>query len=147
MRIMGLDYGDRTIGVAVSDPLGYTAQGLCVMRHEGGKSLKQRVRELADLVREREIGAVVLGYPKMMNNTEGEQCRKTLDFKRKLEAALGLGRVPVYLADERLTTASANRVLTEGGLSRRERGKYVDSVAAALILQAYLDYNKKDRGD
>jgi putative Holliday junction resolvase len=139
---MGLDYGDRTIGVALSDPLGYTAQGLCTMRHEGGRSLKQRVRELAELAAERGVEAVVLGYPKMMDNTEGEQCRKTLDFKRKLEAALG--RVPVILADERLTTASANRALIEGGFSRRERSGRVDTVAAVLILQDYLDFNKKN---
>jgi putative Holliday junction resolvase len=145
MRVLSLDYGDRTIGVAVSDPLGYTAQGLCTLRHEGGKSLKQRVRELADIVREREITTVVLGYPKMMDNTEGEQCRKTLIFKRKLEAAIG--PVPVRLEDERLTTASAERVLAEGGLSRRERRWHVDTIAAVFILQAYLDSNTKERGD
>jgi putative Holliday junction resolvase len=145
MRALGLDYGDSTIGVALSDPLGYTAQGLCTLSHEGGKSLKQRVRELAEMVREREITDVVLGYPKLMDNTEGEQCRKTQKFKRQLEAALG--KVPVYLADERLTTVSANRVLIEGGMSWRERKGRVDTIAAVFILQAYLDSKIKERRD
>ena len=136
MRIMGLDYGSKTIGVAVSDPLGLTAQGVEIIRREEENKLRKSLRRVEELVKEYEVEEIVLGFPKNMNNTIGERAEKALQLKETLERRLGL---PVVMWDERLTTVEANRTLMETGVRRENRGKYVDMIAAVFILQGYLD--------
>lgn len=136
MRIMGLDYGSKTIGVAVSDPLGLTAQGVEIIRREEDNKLRKSLRRIEELVKQYEVEELVLGFPKNMNNTIGERAEKSLQLKETLEKRLGL---PVVMWDERLTTVEANRTLMETGVRRENRGKYVDMIAAVFILQGYLD--------
>ena len=136
MRIMGLDYGSKTIGVAVSDPLGLTAQGVEIIRREEENKLRKSLRRVEELVKEYEVEEIVLGFPKNMNNTIGERAEKSLQLKETLERRLGL---PVVMWDERLTTVEANRTLMDTGVRRENRGKYVDMIAAVFILQGYLD--------
>ena len=136
MRIMGLDYGSKTIGVAVSDPLGLTAQGVEIIRREEENKLRKSLRKVEELVKKYEVEKIVLGFPKNMNNTIGERAEKSLQLKETLERRLGL---PVVMWDERLTTVEANRTLMETGVRRENRGKYVDMIAAVFILQGYLD--------
>jgi putative Holliday junction resolvase len=132
MRILGLDVGDRTIGVAVSDELGWTAQGLEVIRRsEWDKDLK-RLRELAENY---EVSLIVVGYPKNMNNTIGPRAEMSAEFAEKISEELCL---PVKLWDERLTTMEAERTLLAADVSRAKRKKVVDKMAAVLILQNYL---------
>lgn len=136
MRIIGLDFGSKTVGVAVSDPLGITAQGLEIIRRESPKKLRRTLARIEELIIEYEVTEIVLGYPKNMNNTEGERCEKTVEFKEMLERRTQL---PVTLWDERLTTVSADRTMMESGIRREERKQYVDQIAAVFILQGYLD--------
>mgnify|MGYP000212931930 FL=1 len=136
MRIMGLDYGSKTIGVAISDPLGLTAQGVEIIRREEENKLRKSLRRIEELVKQYEEEELVLGFPKNMNNTIGERAEKSLQLKETLERRLGL---PVVMWDERLTTVEANRTLMESGVRRENRGKYVDMIAAVFILQGYLD--------
>ncbi len=136
MRIMGLDYGSVTVGVAVSDALQLTAQPVEVIKRKGENKLRQTLARIDELVEEYEIGCIVLGNPKNMNNTTGERAEKTVEFMHKLSARIGL---EVILWDERLTTVSAMNVLKEGGVRRENRKIYVDKLAAAFILQGYLD--------
>lgn len=134
MKYLGLDLGSRTLGIAVSDKTGTIASSYGTIRHnEEYDSLLVRVKEL---VEELEIEAVVLGFPKNMNNTIGPKGELSLDFKEKLEKII---QVPVYLQDERLTTKSATDMLIQGNVSRKNRKKVVDSVAATIILQTHLD--------
>lgn len=136
MRILGLDYGSKTVGVAVSDALGLTAQGLeTIVRKEENK-LRQTCARIEALILEYQITAVVLGYPKNMNNTAGDRAQKTEDFKAMLERRTGL---PVILWDERLSTRSAERILMESGVRRENRKAVIDKIAAVFILQNYLD--------
>lgn len=139
MRLMGLDIGDRTIGVAVSDPLGWTAQGVTTIRR---KSLEYDLTQLESLVRDYQAEAFVLGLPLNMNGTAGEAVDKIKSMAQELEAKFSL---PIYYQDERLSTVSAHRALIEGDVSRRGRKKVVDKLAAVFILQTYLDNpnNKK----
>lgn len=132
-RIMGLDVGDKTIGVAVSDPLGITAQGITTINRVG---LKRDLKELETLINEYEVNKIVVGFPKNMNNTVGTQGEKVLKFVEKLKNKF---KMDIILQDERLTTVSAERVLIEGDMSRKKRKKIVDKVAATYILQSYLD--------
>ncbi len=136
MRIMGLDYGSKTVGVAVCDPLGITAQTVETIVRESENKLRQTLARIEELVRQYEIEEIVLGYPKNMNNTIGERAKKSEEFKAALERRTGL---PVVLWDERLTTVAAERVLVESGVRRERRKDHVDQIAAALILQGYLD--------
>ena len=135
MRIMGLDFGSKTVGVAVSDPLGITAQGVVIVRRKSPNKLRQTLARIDELVREYGVEELVLGYPKNMNGTEGERCEKTKEFKELLEKRTGL---PVMLWDERLTTVAADRSMMEAGLGRHERKEYVDEIAAVFILQGYM---------
>lgn len=143
MRLMGLDYGSKTVGVAVSDPLGLTAQGVETVWRKQENKLRQTMARIEELISEYQVERIVLGYPKNMNNTVGERAVKSLEFKEKLEKRTGL---PVVMWDERLTTVSANRVLMETGVRRENRKEHVDEIAAVFILQGYLDYlaNKKE---
>ena len=137
MRILGLDFGSKTVGVAVSDPLLLTAQGVEIVRRQSPNKLRQTLARIEAIIKEYEVDRIVLGYPKNMNNTEGERCEKTKEFKELLERRTGLS---VILWDERLTTVSADNYMMESGIRREDRKKYVDEIAAIFILQGYLDY-------
>jgi putative Holliday junction resolvase len=134
---MGLDYGDRKIGVAVSDMFGWTAQGLEVVERRRDGAEMQRI---ADLVREQEVEEIVVGLPKNMNGSIGPRGEICIAFADQLRDMLNL---PVHLWDERLTTVSAERTLLEADVSRKKRRQVVDKMAASLILQNYLDSKSK----
>lgn len=136
MRILGLDYGSKTVGVAVSDPLGLTAQRLDTIWRKQENKLRQTLARIKELVDEYQIKQIVLGYPKNMNNTVGERAEKALEFKEMLEKRTGL---TVIMWDERLTTVEADRTLMEAGVRRENRKQYLDGLAAVFILQGYLD--------
>ena len=140
MRIMGLDFGSKTVGVAISDPLGFTAQGIEIVRRKQENKLRQTLARLDELIKEYEVETIVVGFPKNMNNTIGDRAEKSLEFKTTLEKRTGL---PVVMWDERLTTVSADRAMMEGGIRRENRKDYVDKLAAVFILQGYLDYLAK----
>ncbi len=142
MRILGLDYGSKTVGVAVSDELGITAQGLETISRKSEGKLRQTCARLEELIQEYQVTAIVLGYPKNMNNTEGERAGKTLEFKEMLERRTGL---PVILWDERLTTVEADEILRESGVPAGDRKKVIDKVAAGIILQSYLNAVESER--
>ncbi len=135
-RILGLDYGSKTVGVAVSDGLGLTAQGVEIIRRTSENKLRQTLARIEALIREYQVNSIVLGFPKNMNNTIGDRAEKSLAFKEMLERRTGL---TVVMWDERLSTVSANRTLMEAGVRREHRKDYVDQIAAVYILQGYLD--------
>lgn len=137
MRILGLDFGSKTVGVAVSDELLITAQGVEIVRRKSPSKLRQTLARIEELIEQYGVEKIVLGYPKNMNNTEGERCEKTKEFKEMLERRTGL---EVVLWDERLTTVAADRSMMETGIRRENRKEYVDEIAAIFILQGYLDF-------
>ena len=137
MRILGLDYGSKTVGVAVSDPLGFTAQGVEIIRRKSENKMRQTLARIEELIAQYQVEEIVLGLPKNMNNTLGDRAEKSLELKETLERRTGL---PVVMWDERLTTVSANRVLMETGVRRENRKEHVDEIAAVFTLQGYLDY-------
>ena len=137
MRILGLDYGSKTVGVAVSDTLGFTAQGVEIIRRKSENKMRQTLARIEELIAQYQVEEIVLGLPKNMNNTLGDRAEKSLELKETLERRTGL---PVVMWDERLTTVSANRVLMETGVRRENRKEHVDEIAAVFILQGYLDY-------
>ena len=136
MRVMGLDYGSKTVGVAISDPLGITAQGIETIERKEENKLRKTLARIEELVKEYEVEKIVLGFPKNMNNTIGERAEKSLELKAALERRIG---IPVIMWDERLTTVEAERTLIESNVRRENRKKYVDKIAAVFILQGYLD--------
>ncbi len=136
MRIMGLDYGSKTVGVAISDPLLITAQGVEIIRRKDENKLRQTLARIEELITEYEVSEIVLGLPKHMNNDVGVRAELSLEFKEKLERRTGL---PVVMHDERLTTVVADKTMMEAGVRREDRKDYVDMIAATLILQNYLD--------
>lgn len=140
MRIMGLDYGSKTVGVAVSDALGITAQGVETVCRRSENKLRQTLARIEELVAQYEVEKIVLGLPKNMNNTLGDRAEKSLEFKAMLERRTGL---PVIMWDERLTTVEAQRTLMESDVRRENRKQYVDKIAAVFILQGYLDSEKR----
>nr|MBP3599347.1 Holliday junction resolvase RuvX [Eubacterium sp.] len=142
MRILGLDYGSVTVGVAVSDSMLLTAQPIEVIKREKETKLRRTLARIDEIIAEYGVEKVVLGYPKNMNNTLGERVERTEEFKEKLENRTGL---EVVLWDERLTTVSAMEVLKEGNVRREDRKTYVDKMAAALILQGYLDFLRNEK--
>ena len=137
MRILGLDFGSKTVGVAVSDELLITAQGVEIVRRKSPAKLRQTLARIEELISQYNVERIVLGYPKNMNNTEGERCEKTKEFKEMLERRTGL---EVVLWDERLTTVAADRSMMETGIHRENRKEFVDEIAAIFILQGYLDF-------
>jgi len=139
LRVLGLDLGDRTIGVAVSDTLGWTAQGLTTIRRT---DIDTDVEKIKELIREWNILKIVVGLPKNMNSTIGPQGEKAIEFAGLLEEVTGL---EVLLWDERLSTVAVERMLIEGNVSRNKRKKVIDKVAAAFILQGYLDNRNNTR--
>lgn len=144
MRIMGLDYGSVTVGVAISDSLLLTAQGIEVIRRKEENKLRRTLARIDELVKEYEVSTIVLGYPKNMNNTIGERAIKSEEFADHLRRRTSL---EVILWDERLTTVAASYVLSEGGLNYKKKELVIDKIAAVLILQGYLDklYNEKNK--
>ena len=128
MRIMGLDYGSKTVGVAISDPLGITAQGIETICRKDENKLRRTCARIEELISEYEVGQIVLGLPKHMNNDIGDRARRSMEF----------GEVVMW--DERLTTVEAERTLIENKVRREDRKKYIDKIAAVFILQGYLDY-------
>ena len=143
MRKMGLDFGSKTVGVAISDPLLITAQGIEIVRRKSESKLRQTLARIEELIVEYEVDEIVLGYPKNMNDTVGERGEKTLAFKEMLERRTGLD---VQLWDERLTTVAADKAMMEAGIRREESKEHVDRIAAVFILQGYLDYLKNREG-
>jgi len=141
-RLIGLDYGSVTVGVAVSDRLLLTAQGVEVIRRREENKLRRTFARIEELIREYEISTIVVGYPKNMNDTIGERALKAEEFAGSLKRRTGL---PVVLWDERLTTVAAHEVLIEAGMRREKRAEIVDEVAAVFILQGYLDYLAGER--
>lgn len=136
MRVMGLDYGSKTMGVAISDELMMIATGLEIIRRDSEKKIRKTLIRIDELIAEYNIGKIVLGLPKNMNNTLGGRAEKSLELKETLERRTGL---EVIMWDERLSTVSAHKAMMEAGIRREDRGNYVDSIAAAIILQGYLD--------
>lgn len=131
-----MDYGSKTVGVAVSDALWMTAQGIETIHRKEENKLRQTLARIEALAKEYEVEKIVLGFPKHMNNTIGDRAEKSLELKEKLERRTGL---PVVMWDERLTTVQAERVLIESSVRRENRKQYIDKIAAAFILQSYLD--------
>ncbi len=142
MRIMGLDFGSKTVGVAVSDSLLLTAQGVEIIRRKEENKLRQTLARIEELIVEYEVEEIVLGLPKHMNATEGIRVELTNEFKEKLERRTGL---PVHLWDERLTTVAADKTMMEAGIRREHRKEYVDMIAATFILQGYLDRRNMEK--
>lgn len=137
MRILGLDFGSKTVGVAITDELMITAQGVEIIRRKSPNKLRTTLARIDELVAEYHVEKIVLGLPKNMNDTEGERCEKTREFKEMLEKRTGL---EVILWDERLTTVAADEAMIEMGIRREDRKKYVDEIAAMFILRGYLEY-------
>ena len=136
VRIMGLDYGSKTVGVAVSDALGITAQAVETICRKDENKLRKTCARIEELIKEYEVGKIVLGLPKHMNNDIRERAEQTIEFGEMLHRRTGL---EVVMWDERLTTVEAERTLMENGIRREDRKKYVDQIAAVFILQGYLD--------
>lgn len=136
MRILGLDYGSKTVGVAVSDPLGLTAQKVETIWRKQENKLRRTLARIEELIAEYEVEKIVLGFPKNMNNTVGERAEKALEFGEMLKKRTGL---EIIMWDERLTTVEADRTLIEAGVRRENRKQYLDGIAAVFILQGYLD--------
>ena len=134
MRYLGLDLGSRTLGMAVSDSTGFIASSYQTIHHE--EEYDKLLLDVKKVVDDLKIDAIVLGFPKNMNNTIGPKGELSLHFKEELEKILA---IPIYLQDERLSTKSATDVLIKGNVSRKNRKKVVDSLAATIILQSYLD--------
>lgn len=136
MRMMGLDYGTKTVGVAVSDPLGITAQAVETIERKAENKLRQTLARIEVLAKEYEVEKFVIGLPKHMNNDIGERAEKSMEFGEMLHRRTG---IEVVMWDERLTTASAERTLIEAGVRRENRKQVIDQIAAVFILQSYLD--------
>lgn len=139
MRILGLDFGARTVGVAVSDEMGLIAHGVEVIRRKSPDKLRRTMARIEELAAFYDVQKIILGYPKHMNNSEGDRCEKTKEFMDWLIRRTAL---PVELWDERLTTVAARRAMDEGGMEKEKQEEYVDEIAAMLILQGYLDRQK-----
>ncbi len=139
MRIMGLDYGSVTVGVAISDALLITAQGIETIRRKEENKLRRTLARIEELVKEYEVELIVVGLPKNMNNTLGDRAEKSKEFAKMVERRTGLD---VIMWDERLSTVAAHNAMLEADVSRKKRYEVVDQVAATVILQNYLDYRE-----
>ncbi len=143
MRIMGLDFGSKTVGVAISDPLLLTAQGIEIIRRPEENKLRRTLARIEELIVEYGVTEIVLGLPKNMDDSEGERAKLSLEFKDKLERRTGL---KVTMWDERLTTVEADNIMAEAGITKyKERKEYVDMIAAQLILEGYMEYGRNDK--
>lgn len=139
MRILGLDFGSKTVGVAITDELGMTAQGLEIIRRDSPNKLRRTLARLEELINEYKVELIVLGYPVMLNGTEGERVEKTKEFAKKLYNRCN---VEIVYQDERLTTVEAYEIMDEAGIKREDRYKYVDKIAATIILEDYMNNHK-----
>ena len=140
MRIMGLDYGSVTVGVAISDELLLTAQGIETIRRKEENKLRRTLARIEQLIEEYNVEQVVVGLPKNMNNTLGDRANKSIEFADMIKRRTGL---EVTMWDERLSTVTAHNAMLEADISRKKRYEVVDQVAATIILQNYLDYREK----
>ncbi len=136
MRILGIDYGEKRIGIAISDPLGITAQGLMTIERT---RIEEDIQKISNIIREKEVKEIVIGLPKRMDNTLGEKALAVLAF---VDVVKKQTHIPIHTVDERFSTVRANKAMLEGDLSREKRKKRVDIIAAQLILQSYLDMMK-----
>ena len=136
MRIMGLDYGSKTVGVAISDDLLITAQGKEIIRRKEENKLRKTLSRIEELIQEYGVEKIVLGLPLNMDESVSERSELCLEFKEKIERRTG---IPVEMLDERLTTVEADEIMNEAGIKGRDRKEYVDMIAAQIILQDYLD--------
>jgi len=139
MKVLGLDLGTKTLGIAISDALGITAQGVDVFNF-AQNDFNKALEHVEQLVKERNVSKIVLGYPKNMNNTIGERAKMCERFKKKLENRM---QIEVILEDERMTSISANNAMINADVSRKKRKQKIDMIAAQIILQAYLDKNRR----
>ena len=137
LRILGLDYGDKTVGVAVSDPFGWTAQGVEIIKRNSPVEYKQSLGRIEELIKEYGVEKIVLGFPKHLNGIEGARCEKTTAYKERLEKRFP--KIPVVLWDERLSTVAADRYMMSAEMDHFERKSRIDKMAAVFILQGYLD--------
>ena len=137
-----MDFGAKTVGVAISDPLLVTAQGIEIIRRKDENKLRQTLARIEELILAYQVEEIVLGLPKNMNDTLGARVELTNEFKEKLERRTGL---PVYMWDERLTTVAADKAMMEAGIRRENRKEYVDKIAAVFILQGYLDLRSRKK--
>ena len=140
MRIMGLDYGSKTVGVAISDELLLTAQGREIIRRKEENKLRRTLARIEELIVEYGVTKIVMGLPLNMDQTPSERSQLCLEFKDKIERRTG---IPVVMWDERLTTVEADEIMDEAGIRGRDRKEYVDMIAAQIILQDYLDNTDK----
>lgn len=136
MRILGLDFGSKTVGVAITDPLGITPQGMEIVRRESPNKLRKTLARIETIIREYEVELVVLGLPVNMDGSSGERVEKTKEFADMLRRRSG---IDIVFQDERLTTVAANEIMDEAGIKREDRYKYVDQIAATIILEDYLN--------
>ncbi len=141
MRIMALDLGSKTVGVAISDPLLLTAQGIEIIRRKEENKLRQTLARIEELISEYEVTKIVLGLPLNMDDSEGERAVTSREFKDKIERRTG---IPVTMWDERLTTVEADEIMNEARIRGKDRKEYVDMIAAQIILEDYLNSMKKD---
>lgn len=141
-RIMGLDFGSKTVGVAVSDPLGIIASGVEIIRRKSENKLRQTYARIEELIRSYDVGLIVLGLPKHMNDDIGDRAQLSREFGENLQRRTGL---TVILWDERLTTVSANQVMNDLNIRGEKRKELVDAIAAEFILQNYLDYQAQEK--
>lgn len=139
MRLMGLDFGSKTVGVAVSDELEMTATGVEIVRRESPNKLRRTLARIGELIKEYDVNTVILGYPVMLDGSEGERVEKTKEFAQILERRTG---VQIIFQDERLTTVEAYEIMDQMGIKKDDRYKYVDMLAAKFILEDYLNSRK-----
>ncbi|MBR4580765.1 MAG: Holliday junction resolvase RuvX [Lachnospiraceae bacterium] len=142
MRILGLDFGSKTVGVAVSDPTGLIATGVEIIRRDREDKLRKTCARIEELIGQYEVERIVLGCPFNMDDSSGDRVAKTMQFKEMLERRCGL---PIDLMDERLSTVEAIELMNEAGIAGKERKEYVDKIAATFILQWYLDEKNSER--
>ncbi len=137
MRILGLDYGEKTVGVAISDETETIARGIEIIRRDKEESIKKSVARIKELIDEFDVQRIVLGYPKNMDGSEGFRCEKTIEFKERLHR--NFKKMDIVLQDERYSTVSVTKVFQEAKMKKEEQKQVVDMMAAVLILQNYLD--------
>ena len=141
MRLLGLDFGSKTVGVAVSDPLGLTATAIEIVRRQSPNKLRKTLARIEEIIKEYDIETIVLGYPVMLDGTAGERVEKTKEFATMLERRTGK---EIIFQDERLTTVEAYEIMDLMGIKKEDRYDYVDMIAAKVILEDYLNDNFRD---
>ena len=142
MRIMGLDFGSKTCGVAISDSLMITAQPKEIIRRDRENKLRKTFARIEELIEEYDVGLIVLGLPLNMDDTEGERARRTLEFQDSLQRRTGL---PVVMSDERLTSVEAEEIMQKQGIPREKYHEYVDMIAANIILSEYMEKMREQK--